>query len=372
MPVILLRHCAEYDVKQLDPIVREALALRGFSRGQRVLVKANMIAGRAPEMGVTTHPALAESVCRALLDSGCAPFIGDNTGYEPFSRVARVSGLAEVGEKLGIPVCELKRSTVCPPNARRVNKRLELSADALEADAIVNLPKLKTHCQMRLTLAVKNLFGTVVGTRKTQWHYAVGLDRRRFADVMLDILVSLPPVLTILDGVIGMEGHGPSNGKPRSFGLIASSTDATALDAALCHMIGQPPAEYPITAAALARGIGDVGLNDVEWRGDFSPETRFENVDIPALDSLGLMPRFMDGFGRSLLASRPRQNAAKCVRCGRCVEVCPAGALALEGTKLRFDYSKCIRCYCCHEMCPKDAIVFQESGLMKVVRACFR
>lgn len=372
MPDILLRRCGEYSAARLDPIVREALAPRGFSRGQRVLVKANMISGHAPEKCVTPHPALVESVCRALLDMGCEPFIGDSPGMEPFSRVARASGLAEVGEKLGVPVRELLRPVVCPPNARRVNKRLELSADALEADAIVSLPKLKTHCQMRVTLAVKNLFGVVPGTRKAQWHYAVGLDRERFADVLLDILVSLPPVLSIVDGVMGMEGRGPSNGKPRFFGLIAASDDAVALDAALCRMVGLPPEDYAVTAAALRRGVGDAALENAAWRGDVSPNTRFENVDIPSLDSLGLMPRFLDRFGRSALASRPRQDAAKCSRCGRCAAICPAGAVALEGGKLRFDYSKCVRCYCCQEMCPSDAIVFQESRLMKLVRACYR
>ena len=369
MSVVALWHCDEYSPARLDPIVREALSLRPFSPGMRVLVKANMLAARAPEKCVATHPALVGSVCRALLDLGCRPFVGDSPGIEPFPFVARATGIAAVGEKLGVPVRELSRSTVCPPNARRVNKRLELSADALEADAIVSLPKLKTHCQMQLTMAVKNLFGTVVGTRKAQWHYAVGLDRARFADVLIDILVSLPPVLSIVDGVWGMEGRGPGSGKPRFFGLIGASADAVALDAALAPMMGLPAENYAPLAAARARGIGDCELNGAEWRGDFDPGTRFENVDIPALDALSLMPRFMDKLGRALLASRPAQDESRCMQCGRCAAVCPAGALVLDGKKLRFDYSKCIRCYCCHEMCPFDAIVFHEGALMRVFKA---
>ena len=368
MSVVALWHCDEYSSAALDPIVREALGLHAFSHGDRVLVKANMLAARSPESCVTTHPALVESVCRALLDLGCSVTIGDSPGIEPFALVARVSGIAAVGEKLGVPVKELSRSTLCPANERRVNRRLELSADVLEADAVVSLPKLKTHCQMQLTMAVKNLFGTVVGTRKAQWHYAVGLDRARFADVLLDILVSLPPVLSVMDGVRGMEGHGPSNGTPRQFGLIGASADAVALDAALCPMMGLPAEQYAILKAARARGIGDVNLDRVEWRGDFDPRTRFANVDIPALDALSLMPRFMDRLGRALLASRPEQDLSRCVQCGRCASICPAGALVLDGKKLRFDYSKCIRCYCCHEMCPRDAIVFREGALMRLFK----
>ena len=110
-------------------------------------------------------------------------------------------------------------------------------------------------------------------------------------------------------------------------------------------------------------------LENVEWCGDFDSQTRFENVDIPHLDSLALMPRFMDKLGRALLASRPEQDLSRCVQCGRCAQICPAGALVLDGKKLKFDYSKCIRCYCCHEMCPRDAIVFREGALMKLFKA---
>ena len=166
-----------------------------------------------------------------------------------------------------------------------------------------------------------------------------------------------------------MEGRGPGSGKPRFFGLIGASADAVALDAALAPMMGLPAENYAPLAAARARGIGDCELNGTEWLGDFDPGTRFENVDIPALDALSLMPRFMDKLGRALLASRPAQDESRCMQCGRYAAVCPAGALVLDGKKLRFDYSKCIRCYCCHEMCPHDAILFREGPLMRLFKA---
>lgn len=366
MTTVALFHCEDYSPARLDPIVRECLSLRAFPRGGRVLVKPNMLAARAPDKCVTTHPALVDSVCRALLDLGCRPVIGDSPGIEPFARVAKASGIGEVGARLGVPVQELGRSTLCPPAAGRVNKRLELSADALEADAVVSLPKMKTHCQMQLSLAVKNLFGTVVGTRKAQWHYAVGLDRRRFADLLLDISLSLPPLLSIVDGVIGMEGRGPGNGRPRAFGLIGASGDALALDAALSAMMGLPPQDFFLLQAARARGFAGCDLSGVKWRGDFDPSGRFPDVDIPALDALSLMPRFMDRFGRRFLASRPEQIRKRCIACGRCVAVCPAEALRLENETLFFDYAACIRCYCCHEMCPRDAVAFREGALMKL------
>ena len=369
MTSVALYRCAQYRPELLDPIMRRCLSLGNFSRGQKIIVKANMLAARPPDRCVATHPAVVDSVCRALLDLGCRPVIADSPGIEPFGIVARVTGIAAVGARLGVPVKELSRSTLCPPLEARVNKRLELSADVLEADALVNLPKMKTHCQMQLSLAVKNLFGTVVGQRKAQWHYAVGLIRDRFADLLLDIALSAPPTLSILDGVNGMEGRGPANGIPRSYGLIAASADPVALDAAVSAMMGLPAGEYALLRAAKARNLGNWSLRDVEWLGDVAPETRFPNVKIPALDALSLAPRFLDSLGRRFLSSRPIQIKERCLACGRCAQICPAGALALEGKTLRFDYGKCIRCYCCHEMCPADAVGFHEGILMKLLVA---
>ncbi len=367
MKTVALYRCDDYRSEKLPSIVESALSLGNFSRGQKVLVKANMLAARPPERCVTSHPAVVELICRGLLDLGCRPLIGDSPGIEPFGSVARVSGLGEVGRRLGVPVEELGDSTVCPPSPLRVHRRLELARQALEADAIVNVPKLKTHCQMQLSLAVKNLFGTVVGTRKAQWHYSVGLDRRRFADLLLDILVSLPPVLSILDGIWGMEGHGPSNGTARHFGLVAASNDAVALDAAVAAMMGLPGSRFFLIGAAQRRNLGSWDLKGLKWEGDLPPEKTFPAVQIPELDALSLLPPWLDGLARRFISSRPVQNRERCVACGRCAKICTAGALELEGRRLRFDYQKCIRCYCCHEMCPADAIAFREGLLTGLI-----
>ena len=370
MPIVALFKCDSYTSERIDDIVRKCISLHNFSRGDKVWVKANMLSARPVEKCVTTHPVIIDSVCRALLDLGTRPTIGDSPGIEPFPLVARISGIAEVGKRLGIPVKELSNSTVCPPNERRVNKRLELARDILESDVVVSLPKLKTHCQMQLSMAIKNLFGTVVGQRKARWHYDVGLDRTRFANVLLDITVSVPPLLSIIDGIDGMEGHGPANGTPRHFGLIGASEDPVALDATLCEMVGLSASDYVLLQAAKTRGIGDVTLSDTQYIGDLPPSYRFENVKIPTLDALRLMPRFMDTFGRHFLSSRPVQIQEDCIACGRCAAICPADALKLtvKTKTLTFDYSKCIRCYCCHEMCPKGAITFRDAPLLAVLK----
>ncbi len=171
--------------------------------------------------------------------------------------------------ELGIPCAELDDPVPLPMAEGSVFQRVEVSRKALEADKIINLPKLKTHAQMMLTLGVKNLFGTVVRQRKASWHYTVGLDRDVFADLHLDIARSLAPTLTIMDGIGGMEGRGPGNGRPRMFGLLAASADPLALDLRLCTLLGADLQAFPLYRSARRRNLvpKDFGTTAGDLRG---------------------------------------------------------------------------------------------------------
>jgi len=237
----------------------------------------------------------------------------------------------------------------------------------MESDAVVNLPKLKTHGQMMLTLGVKNLFGCVVAQRKAEWHYKVGLRREAFASLLLDIAAVVRPALTILDGIVGMEGDGPRNGTPRAFRLLAGAADPLALDLVLSRMLGCPPNDFPLARAARERGIeADAGSATIA--GDVDASFRFADVAFPPQDSLHLLPSFLDGFGKSFLVSRPVPVRGACRGCGKCAFVCPAGAVRVDARGPVFDYHKCIRCFCCQEMCPHNAIRFRKGALLTLMR----
>jgi ferredoxin len=232
---------------------------------------------------------------------------------------------------------------------------------------VINLPKLKTHSQMLLTLGVKNLFGTVVAQRKAEWHYMAGVDRDTFASLHLDIYRAVRPALTILDGVWAMEGHGPANGRPRRANLIAAATDAVALDVSICHLLGAPLRSFPLYRAAKARGIGETEVGRITFRGD-PPETfQMRDFEIPRLDSLDVLPGMFGWFTKRFLVSKPVQEEKECARCGECAEICPAEAIQLKAKKLAFDYDRCIRCYCCQEVCPQDAIRFHRGLLVRLL-----
>jgi len=363
--------CGKYSRNEVEETLRTLLARTGglkqfLSPGETVLLKPNLLSASTPEECVTTHPEIVRATALLVLEAGGKPFIGDSPGIDSFSKVARETGMEEIARELEIPCLELDEPAALTMAEGSVFQRVEVSRRALQTDRIINLPKLKTHAQMMLTLGVKNLFGTVVSHRKAEWHYKVGLRRDVFANLHLDIARSLAPCLTILDGIRGMEGRGPSNGTPRDFGILAVSPDPLDLDLRVCALLGAPLKNFPLYRAALRRGIVH---RDEDWSASGLPDGFVPpEIELPQLDALHLLPPFFDRFGKHHLASRPVQDEKKCVRCGKCIEICPANAMAFQGTgRIRIDYEKCIRCYCCQEVCPADAIRFSKGFLLRLL-----
>ena len=269
-----------------------------------------------------------------------------------------------VARELGIDCRELADPVDLPVSEGADFRRIQVARDVIEADKVINLAKLKTHGQMYLTMGVKNLFGCVPGRLKAGWHYNVGLNREKFASLLLDIYLGVKPDFTILDGVIGMQGDGPTSGTPYNFGLIGACVDALTMDFTLCKMLGGKLEDYPLYMAAKNRGLPQCELDPSEVEGDFPESYVFPGVELPKTRTMRLLPGLP--FIDRLMTSKPVHVPELCVGCGRCEAVCAAGALKHENRHLRFDYVKCIRCYCCHEMCPVKAIKFKESWLVKL------
>jgi uncharacterized protein (DUF362 family)/Pyruvate/2-oxoacid:ferredoxin oxidoreductase delta subunit len=370
--VVALVRCEDYDRQAVESAVRRSVDLLGgmaafVKPGNQVLLKPNLLAARAPERRITTDPEIVRSVARLVVEAGGKPAIGDSPALEPFQRVARKTGMKEVADELGLELVNLVGPAPVPLREGAVFRNLELSSRVMDADVVINLPKLKTHSQMLFTLGVKNLFGTVVAQRKAEWHYMAGVDRDTFASLHLDVYQAIRPALTILDGVWGMEGHGPANGKPRRVNLVAAATDAVALDVSICQLLGTPLRSFPLYRAAKARGIGETEVNRISLRGDPPKSFQIEDFEVPSLDSLGLLPGMFDWFTKRFLVSKPVQEEAECVDCGECAAICPAEAIQLKAKKLTFDYDRCIRCYCCQEVCPQNSIQFHRGLLVRLL-----
>ncbi|MCL2684327.1 MAG: DUF362 domain-containing protein, partial [Synergistaceae bacterium] len=266
MSKLLMLKRESYEQRGIDSAVNTLFdhfgGVGNFIRpGDSVLLKVNLVMGGKPERSITTHPSIVRSVARAVMDAGGRPTIADSPGIDPFARAAKVSGFTDVASELGIRCVELTDPVLMPVAGGASFHRIEVSRLALESDVIINLPKMKTHGQMLLTLGVKNMFGCVVAQRKAEWHYSVGFDRDLFASLLIDIWNGLRPAFTIIDGVIGMDGTGPSSGNPFPYGVIAGARDAFVMDFWLCRMLGVRFGDFPLWRAASKRRIPQCALD---------------------------------------------------------------------------------------------------------------
>ncbi len=213
-PAVSLQALADYCPAAVAPALDALLApLGGMAAfvhpGQKVLLKPNMLAGKAPEKAVTTHPEILRAVIRAARAAGGIVSVGDSPGVGSPEQVARRCGLLSVIEEEGARFAPFAESVRVRVGSGTFHE-LELARDILDADVVINLPKLKTHQMMGLTCGVKNLFGAVVGMRKVRLHLQAGTDKAFFALMLLELAEHIAPALTIVDAVVA---HG--GGRPR-------------------------------------------------------------------------------------------------------------------------------------------------------------
>jgi uncharacterized protein (DUF362 family) len=237
--------CPDYDRERLQAAVREAIELLGgmnafVKPGDRVLIKPNLLKASPAEHAVVTHPEFIRAVIRLVHEAGARALVGDSPGFGELRRVCEKSGVMDVIEEEGAEIAELDE--VVKVNNHGQFHHFEIARAAHEADAVINLPKLKTHGMMTLTGAVKNLFGCVPGRRKVQWHFNAGVNRDAFARMLVELCMLIKPRLTIMDAVVGMEGNGPGSGDPRAIGLVIAGQDPVAVDVVSGSVVGADPA----------------------------------------------------------------------------------------------------------------------------------
>jgi uncharacterized protein (DUF362 family) len=257
-PSVSLIHATSYDRAQLRASIESLLQpLGGISafvkRGDRVLLKPNLLTGARPTKECVTRPEVVRCVAQMVQEVGGQPFLGDGPAFGSARGVAIANGYLPMIEELNLPIVEFKGKRYETVSAEF--NHLLLSKEAIEADVVINLPKVKSHMQLTLTLGVKNLFGCVPGKMKAWWHMEAGKDRDRFGAMLVETARAIDPDLTILDGIIGHEGNGPSGGEPRDLGVLAASDQVFALDRAVVEILKVDPAIVPTLVASQRLGL---------------------------------------------------------------------------------------------------------------------
>ncbi|MBN2422338.1 DUF362 domain-containing protein [Candidatus Woesearchaeota archaeon] len=365
--------CESYQQKEVDTAVKKAVDLIGgidkfVKKGDNVLLKPNLLSANSPDKHVTTHPGVVEAVIKLVKKAGGKVYVGDSPGAK-FSTLetAKKCGIYDICKKNKVRLLEFNNPKLVENNKSKVYKKMILEKSILDMDLIINLPKMKTHCLTNITAAVKNLYGCIPEERKMQLHFKYP-NNIVFSELLLDLYEYIKPQLNILDGIIGMDGNGPSNGNLKKVGLILASDNALAMDSVMCKVTSISEESVPTLTLAKKRGI--FNRDNVEILGENIKSCRV-SFKLPQSRSFNLIPGFLKRFLAQDIMSYPHINRSKCVGCSICIKNCPAKTIKLINKKAKINHKKCIRCFCCQELCPHDAIKIKQTLLSKVFKNAF-
>lgn len=352
--------CASYDKEKVYKAVQKAISDIDFEIKPKsnVVLKPNVLTNKKPEQAVTTHPAVIEAVCRILKEKNCSITIADSSGVYSTLKNFETSGIAEAGRKYGARLVSLSHEKLIVkkiPDAK-ILKETRISRILFDADLVINMPKMKTHVLTKTTGGVKNLFGCIPGALKQSYHVKAPSEKK-FCQLLVDIYSLVKPQLSIMDGIVGMDGNGPVGGNIRKIGLILASDDAAALDYAMGKITGIE--DVYTTRFAVARGF--INPDSIEIKGKIK-NVRFKQ---PAT-TVSFVPSIFKELFFKYTSLEPYVMVDKCTKCGTCAKVCQSKAIKL-GPYPVFDRKKCIHCYCCHELCPYKAIDLKRKPIMELV-----
>ncbi len=244
---VALAPCASYAPQEVEEATRLLLWQSGlvgndegreplFKRGMQVLVKPNLL--RSHELSCS-HAQVVRAACVCLQEQGVRVLVADSPGFGTARAVAANIGLQEALRPLGLSVRDFTKAQDVPLRLDFAGRSAQnlgtwgIAKEAMEADAILSIPKLKAHSLMGMSLGVKNLFGCICGLRKAMAHAVQGRDLQEFSQGILALYRALPPSAALMDGIIAMHKRGPSSGEPYALHCLAASPSAMALDTAV-------------------------------------------------------------------------------------------------------------------------------------------
>ena len=375
--------CADYEENEIRRALAAALdeigGLDFVTPGMKIAIKANLISFMKPEKAATTHPALLTELTRMLDERGAEVVVGDSPGglynaaflHKVYSATG-VYAVESVGGKLNE---NFESSEAHFPEAKQA-KSFVYTSYLDDADAIINVSKLKSHGMMSMSCAVKNLFGTIPGTIKPEYHYRFP-NHADFADMLVDLneYFSKKVKLCICDAVVGMEGNGPTAGNPRKIGAVLASKSPYLLDLTAAELISLTKDNVPTLEAAFLRGLAPAKADLVKKSegyerfilSDYDNIMTHSSIEFKGASKGKIIGVLRGEILGKLLRSKPKTKKDECVGCGVCKNICPNKAITIENGIAKIDRKKCIRCFCCQEFCPKGAMKVKRTVVAKLL-----
>lgn len=366
---VSLVKCGSYDAEQVQAAVKRSVDLLGgmenfVSPGERVLIKPNQLTDAAPDSGIVTHPEVVRAVIRLIKPITSRIYCGDGPSVwgeiKDVECVYEATGLAQVCREEDVELVYFNRPKV--KNSYPLTDWLD------KCDRVISVPKFKTHGLATLTAGIKNLFGLVVGMNKLKIHRD-NLRPKQLSHALVDIFEIRPPDLTILDGIVAMEGEGPgSGGELKPLNIIVSCADALSLDIIAAKIMGIDPfAVESNLEAARRRGWGSKEVAEILVLGETISVCQPESFKLPKASAINRIPEWLVPVARMVLLRKIGVRQDRCIKCQLCLKSCPQGAIDFKKGRIAVNSKKCILCLCCHEVCPESAIEIKIGFLLKIL-----
>ena len=365
---VIIKKCNEYNFElvknKVDEIFIQSNLYEKINENTNIFIKLNLVGPFDANLGITTHPIVVKAVLDLLKDKTKNIIIGDNPATRDQVITLKKCGIYEVIKEYDCKILEQTIFTKITNSNPQIYSDFEVSKQMIDADVLINIPKLKTHTLAYMTVAEKNFFGLIYGLNKSAWHVKAN-NPLHFGNAINDLYGALlesykdKTIFHLCDGILGLEGEGPSSaGDPKYANCLLGSYDAISLDRVACELVKLDPCKIYITNIGGERNYGEADINKINIIGDSLDE--FKDIQFKApkdsLSHIGLkFLRFK--FLRNMILEHPKINKDKCIKCGECVKICPPKTLKIErGQPPTLKSNQCIRCWCCAEVCPKNAI----------------
>lgn len=378
---VFISKCEDYNVDNINKSFKEILldsSLLDFVKeGMVIAIKANLVTPSKPESAITTHPTLLIELCKILLEKKAKVIVGDSPGglYNEvyLAPVYSRCNLKEI-EKIGGSLNHDFSTSVKEVEGLMIIKHLDCCNWLLKADAIINFAKMKTHGMMSLSGSVKNMFGSVPGTIKLEYHYRYP-SHQDFANMLIDIQEFYKCQLHIVDAILAMEGNGPTMGVPRHVGLLMASKSCYALDLVCCKLMNLDINNVFTVKEAINRNLCvdsvekvNMSMNIDEFvKEDFANIIHHNNIQFFDDTNKNFFKRIIGKLAKAILMVRPKAKKKECIGCRKCADICPAKAITMKNKKPVIDKNKCIRCFCCQEFCPVGAMKTHRTLIGKII-----
>lgn len=374
-PIVSIIKCGSYERAEIERSLESLLSNLGgiasfIKPKEKVLVKPNLLRAAYPDDAVTTHPEVLRALIKTLKTLGADVVVGESPAganrIQNVRDILRKTGIGSVCDEMSAPFVLLDRELIeiDVPGARMF-KKLVVGKAITDADKVIGLAKLKTHDLTGFTGAVKLMFGVIPGLEKPRYHLRVP-DLEEFANFLVDTYIAVLPELSIIDGVVAMDGPGPSTGDPFKLGCMIASANGASADIVAADLIGCDSEVSSTCRVTIERGLTP-DLSGIEVIGDSLDDLKEKAFRLPSGAKKSKVPDFLREFFKNSLVNYPRVNIHLCKNCGACTEGCAAKAISVgsEGFP-QIDKQRCITCYCCNELCPESAIVIEVSRLSRL------